>query len=85
MDQDVLAHILFSGTTVILLAEEPFERYQKATGATFDAVTGLLTITHAQYEKLLPLDFIINGVRYGSPLSQSLLCCLVAVFRKHSP
>ncbi|KAF8345438.1 aspartic peptidase A1 [Amanita rubescens] len=50
-----------TGTTGILLAEEPFLRYQNATGATYDEITGLLTITHAQYEKLLPLDFIING------------------------
>ena len=35
------------GTTLILLATDAFQAYQKATGATPDETTGLLTVSDA--------------------------------------
>ena len=35
------------GTTLILLATDAFQTYQKATGATLDKATGLLTVSDA--------------------------------------
>ncbi|KAG1825025.1 acid protease [Suillus variegatus] len=58
------AGIVDTGTTLLLLATEAFQAYQKATGATEDSTTGLLTITSAQYAKLQSLYFNIGGVTY---------------------
>jgi cathepsin E len=55
------AGIVDTGTTLILIASDAFQRYQVATGAVLDPVTGLLTITPAQYQALENLDFHING------------------------
>ena len=50
------------GTTLILIATDAFEKYQSATGATFDSNVGLLRVTSAQYAKLKNLSFDIGGV-----------------------
>ncbi|KZT33267.1 family A1 protease [Sistotremastrum suecicum HHB10207 ss-3] len=59
------AGIVDTGTTLVLLATDAFQRYKTATGATRDSNTGLLTITNAQYNALKNLDFSANGVTYS--------------------
>ncbi|KAG2067286.1 aspartic proteinase [Suillus decipiens] len=51
------AGIVDTGATLILIATDAFTRYQSATGATLDRMTGLLTISSTQYEALKNLDF----------------------------
>ncbi|KAI1792686.1 acid protease [Ganoderma leucocontextum] len=58
------AGIVDSGTTLILLATDAFNAYQKATGAVLDKTTGLLKITKEQYNKLRCLYFTLGGVDY---------------------
>ncbi|KAG2155794.1 acid protease [Suillus bovinus] len=58
------AGIVDTGTTLLLLATEAFQAYQKATGAVADPTTGLLTITQQQYANLKSLYFKIGGVTY---------------------
>lgn len=58
------AGIVDTGTTLLLLATEAFQAYQKATGAVLDSTTGLLTITAQQYANLQSLYFNIGGVTY---------------------
>ncbi|KAG1834832.1 acid protease [Suillus variegatus] len=59
------AGIVDTGTTLILIATDAFQKYQVATGATVDNNTGLLMITSAQYANLQTLNFNIGGVNYG--------------------
>ncbi|KAG2038807.1 acid protease [Suillus americanus] len=59
------AGIVDTGTTLILIATDAFNKYKSATGATLDANTGLLMITSAQYSKLQTLNFKIGGTSYG--------------------
>ncbi|PSR70558.1 hypothetical protein PHLCEN_2v13597 [Hermanssonia centrifuga] len=56
--------IVDTGTTLLMIATDAFQAYQKATGATMDETTGLLTITEAQFEKLQSLFFTIGGTQY---------------------
>ncbi|KAI0263905.1 acid protease [Gloeopeniophorella convolvens] len=58
------AGIVDTGTTLVLIATDAFQAYQKVTGAKLDQSTGLLTLTASQFEKLQPLFFNIGGVRY---------------------
>ncbi|KAI9450012.1 aspartic peptidase A1 [Lactarius psammicola] len=58
------AGILDSGTTLVLLATDAFNRYKSQTGAVVDATTGLLTITTAQYANLKSLYFVIGGTPF---------------------
>lgn len=58
------AGIVDTGTTLLLLATEAFQAYQKATGAVEDPTTGLLTITPQQYANLQSLYFKIGDVTY---------------------
>jgi hypothetical protein len=58
------AGIVDTGTTLLLLATDAFQAYQKATGATLDQTTGLLTITEKQYKNLQSINFNIGGVTY---------------------
>ncbi|KAI9450421.1 aspartic peptidase A1 [Lactarius psammicola] len=55
------AGIVDTGTTLILIATDAFDRYKSATGATLDDTTGLLQITSAQFRHLRPLFFIAGG------------------------
>ncbi|KAH8992596.1 acid protease [Lactarius hatsudake] len=58
------AGIVDTGTTLVLIATDAFQKYQKATGATLDQTTGLLTLTASQFNNLQSLFFDIGGVRY---------------------
>jgi Eukaryotic aspartyl protease len=58
------AGIVDSGTTLIQLATDAFQAYQRSTGAIEDSVTGLLTITPAQFNSLQSLHFNIGGQTY---------------------
>ena len=52
------------GTTLILIATDAFNKYQKATGGVPDSATSLLTITSNQYADLqsIFLSVNVNGV-----------------------
>ena len=50
------------GTTLILLADDAFDAYQKATGAVHDDSSGLLTINPTQYKRLQNLRFFVSDV-----------------------
>ena len=56
------AGITDTGTTLLLLATDAFNKYKKATGAKEDSTTGLLKISSSQYKKLKSLFFNIGGV-----------------------
>ena len=43
---------------------DAYQRYQKATGATLDNATGLLTITSAQFANLQSLFFTAGGTSF---------------------
>ncbi|KAH8100001.1 acid protease [Cristinia sonorae] len=58
------AGIVDTGTTLLLLATDAFQAYQRATGAKEDRETGLLTITEQQFDRLQSLFFNIGGVTY---------------------
>ncbi|KAG2352473.1 acid protease [Suillus spraguei] len=62
---DQTAGILDSGLTFIAIAPCVYLEYRTATGANLDAATGLLTITLAQYNNLLDLDFHIGEEIYS--------------------
>ncbi|KAG1836453.1 acid protease [Suillus subalutaceus] len=59
------AGIVDTGTTLILIATDAFNKYKSATGGMLDNNTGLLMITSAQYSKLQTLNFKIGGTSYG--------------------
>jgi len=61
------AGIVDSGTSIILIASDAFQRYQQATGGILDKVTGLLTITPNQYSNLQSLFFTIGSTTYEFP------------------
>ncbi|EIW77122.1 acid protease [Coniophora puteana RWD-64-598 SS2] len=61
---DSTAGIVDTGTTLVLIASDAFQKYQEATGAKADSATGLLKITSAQYSKLQDLNFNIGGTDY---------------------
>ncbi|KAG6813700.1 hypothetical protein H0H92_008107 [Tricholoma furcatifolium] len=66
-----VAGIVDTGTTLVQIASDAFEAYQKATGAVPDSNTGLLSITMDQYNNLQPLNFAINGRTFAmSPNAQ---------------
>ncbi|RDX48863.1 family A1 protease [Lentinus brumalis] len=58
------AGIVDTRTALVLLAEDAYNKYQTATGATVDDDTGLLKITRAQYENLHSLLFKIGSTNY---------------------
>ncbi|KAI0003733.1 aspartic peptidase A1 [Russula compacta] len=55
------AGIVDTGTALILIASDAFNRYVAATGAVLDSTTGLLRITPAQYANLQSLFFTAGG------------------------
>ncbi|KAH9934569.1 aspartic peptidase A1 [Epithele typhae] len=61
---DRSAGILDTGTTLILIASDAFERYTQLTGATEDEDVGLLKITQEQFNNLQSLFFTIGEVAY---------------------
>ncbi|KAF8889846.1 aspartic proteinase from Irpex Lacteus [Infundibulicybe gibba] len=54
------AGIVDTGTTLVLIATDAFNRYRAATGAVLDANTGLLRITSAQFANLQSLFFTMD-------------------------
>ncbi|TFK52338.1 acid protease [Heliocybe sulcata] len=56
--------IVDTGTTLLLIATDAFQAYQKATGATMDQSTGLLSLTESQFDKLQSLYFNIGGTTF---------------------
>ncbi|KAI0766435.1 acid protease [Trametes elegans] len=58
------AGIVDTGTTLLLLATDAFQAYERATGAKLDNATGLLTLTEAQFENLQSLFFNIGGTTF---------------------
>ncbi|EIW79969.1 acid protease [Coniophora puteana RWD-64-598 SS2] len=62
---DSASGIVDTGTTLILVASDAFQKYQSATGGTMDQTTGLLTISADQYDKLSALNFEIGGTTYA--------------------
>jgi len=57
--------IVDTGTTLILIATQAFNLYQNVTGAVVDPVTGLLTVTEAQFAALPPLNFVVGGTTFS--------------------
>ena len=58
------AGIVDTGTTLLLLATDAFQAYQRATGAKMDNATGLLSISESQFENLESLFFTIGGTTF---------------------
>ncbi|OBZ71216.1 Polyporopepsin [Grifola frondosa] len=58
------AGIVDTGTTLLLIATDAFQAYQKATGAKEDQTTGLLTLTASQFNKLQSLFFTIGETTF---------------------
>ncbi|KAG0705810.1 acid protease [Suillus ampliporus] len=58
------AGIVDTGTTLILLTTDAFNKYQLQTGAIYDVTTGLLRISLDQYDQLSSLYFTTGGVSY---------------------
>ncbi|KAG2355984.1 aspartic peptidase domain-containing protein [Suillus spraguei] len=58
------AGIVDTGTTLILIPTDAFNKYQSATGATLDESTGFLKISSDQYSQLSSLHFNTGGVTY---------------------
>jgi cathepsin E len=58
------AGIVDTGTTLILIATNGFDKYKSATGGVLDSTTGLLTITSSQYSKLSSLFFTTGGTTF---------------------
>ncbi|KAG1891613.1 acid protease [Suillus fuscotomentosus] len=61
---DETAGIVDTGTTLIYIASDAFNKYQSATGGTLDEATDLLKISSDQYDQLSSLYFTIGGVTY---------------------
>lgn len=56
--------IVDTGTTLVMIATDAFNRYRSLTGAVEDSTTGLLTVTSAQYSKLQSLFFTLSGTKF---------------------
>lgn len=54
------AGIVDTGTTLLMIATDAFQAYQKQTGATMDNTTGLLKLSESQFENLQSLFFTIG-------------------------
>ncbi|EPQ53054.1 family A1 protease [Gloeophyllum trabeum ATCC 11539] len=59
------AGIVDTGTTLVYIASDAYNKYVKATGASLDSSTGLLKISSSQYNNLKTLNFNIGGTAYG--------------------
>ncbi|KAG1735318.1 acid protease [Suillus paluster] len=63
--------IVDTGTNLILIATDAFDKYKSATGGTLDETTGLLKISPDQYDQLLSLYFTIgDGIYELTPNAQ---------------
>ncbi|KAG1754942.1 aspartic peptidase domain-containing protein [Suillus paluster] len=59
------AGIVDTGTSLIYIATDAFNKYKSATGATVDLSVGLLTLTLTQYGALNDLNFHIGNTAYS--------------------
>lgn len=55
------AGIVDTGTTLLMIATDAYQKYQQLTGAVLDSQTGLLTVTEDQFNNLQSLFFSIGG------------------------
>ena len=58
------AGIVDTGTTLLMIATDAFDKYQRATGAKMDQATGLLTVTDSQFESMQSLFFNIGTTAF---------------------
>ena len=58
------AGIVDTGTTLLYLATDAFQAYQRATGATLDRNTGLLKLSSSEFKNLQSLFFHIGGTTF---------------------
>ncbi|PPQ63824.1 hypothetical protein CVT24_009774 [Panaeolus cyanescens] len=58
------AGIVDTGTTLVLLATDGFNKYKSATGGVLDSTTGLLRITSTQFSNLQSLFFTAGGATF---------------------
>jgi len=58
------AGIVDTGTTLILIATNGFNKYKTATGGVLDNNTGLLKVTSAQFAKLPTLSFVTSTATF---------------------
>ncbi|KAG6877494.1 hypothetical protein C0993_006764 [Termitomyces sp. T159_Od127] len=58
------AGVVDTGTTLLYIASDAFNRYRSVTGAVLDGTTGLLRITSSQFANLESLFFTINGATF---------------------
>ncbi|KAH8984538.1 aspartic peptidase domain-containing protein [Lactarius hatsudake] len=58
------AGIVDTGTTLVLIATDAFNRYKTATGAVLDGTTGLLKLTSTQFSNLQSLFFTAGGTSF---------------------
>ncbi|CAA7264829.1 unnamed protein product [Cyclocybe aegerita] len=58
------AGIVDTGTTLVLLATDGYNKYKSATGAVLDSATGLLRITSTQFSNLQSLFFTAGGTTF---------------------
>lgn len=58
------AGIVDTGTTLIVIASDAFDKYKSATGGTLDEATGLLQISSDQYNQMSSLYFTTGGVAH---------------------
>ncbi|KAL4260087.1 Catalase [Pleurotus pulmonarius] len=58
------AGIVDTGTSLVLLSTDAFRQYMKATNATVDQTTGLLSIPASSYSQLHSLKFQIGGFTF---------------------
>ncbi|KAF9820011.1 hypothetical protein IEO21_01673 [Rhodonia placenta] len=59
------AGIVDTGTTLVLIASNAYDKYKKAVDGTEDENTGLLRISSSKYDSLSNLDFNIGGTTYS--------------------
>jgi hypothetical protein len=55
---------VWKGTTLIYLANDAYNKYKSATGATLDPITGLLRLPASEYSSLSNLTFNIGSSNY---------------------
>jgi len=56
--------IVDTGTTLLYLATDAFQKYQAATGAVLDRSTGFLKVTNAQLSAMKSLFFVVEGIAF---------------------
>ncbi|KAK7028832.1 hypothetical protein VNI00_014845 [Paramarasmius palmivorus] len=56
------AGIVDTGTTLVMLASDCFDKYMKMTGAIMDNTTGLLTVTEEQFKNMKAMMFCFGDM-----------------------